>query len=100
MTKLPDMLYVRHPTTGKTIIIKAYEKGYYECGPGYRDQDPMILNRNFGLPMDEKTAEVMLAGSMFGWNIPMVRDYVGGTQRSFSVRARPNQKRTIRPRRR
>ena len=80
MRELPEMLYVSLPATNETVIVKAYEKGYYQCSPGYKEQDPKILNAHYGFPTDDETAKVMVLGSMFGWDIPAVREWqLGGS---------------------
>jgi len=94
MRQFPDMVYAAHPTDGRTIIVKAYETGFYECGPGYREQNPMVLNKHYGFTDDPETVEVMLMASMFGWEIPAVKKWRMG-EASFNARPvnRPVQKR-------
>lgn len=64
-TNLPEMCYAENPSSGKTIIIKRFEAGYYPCGVGFEDANADKLNKKLGVTKAQ--SEAMLAGSMFGW---------------------------------
>ena len=63
-----EFCYIRRPLTGKTVIVKRGEQGFFELTNGYEDMDPDILNANLGITKEQ--AEAMLIGSLFNWNAP------------------------------
>ncbi len=63
---LPERAYAFHPTTGATIMVRRGEKGFY---PVATDTRPEILNKVRGVTPQQAAA--MLAGSMFGWDVPL-----------------------------
>jgi hypothetical protein len=63
---LPERSYAYHPTTGATIMVKRGEKGFYAVTT---DVKPEILNKVRGVTLQQAAA--MLAGSMFGWDVPL-----------------------------
>lgn len=63
---LPERAYVYHPTTGATIMVKRGESGFF---PVSTDTKPELLNKVRGITPQQAAA--MLAGSMFGWHVPL-----------------------------
>lgn len=72
--RLPDMCYAQLPSTGEVIQIKRNVIGYVPAPyytTGNRDKNMRVAaqaNDRIGVSMRESAA--MLAGSMFGWDIP------------------------------
>lgn len=70
---LPERCYGILPSTGDVIIINRGESGYYRTGLSSDDKE---LNRTLVDEYNEKIgvtkaqAAAMLAGSMFGWDVP------------------------------
>lgn len=62
LNKLPEMCYAKLFSTGKLILIKKGETGYYPCD---FDGDENKLNENLGVTKAQ--AKAMSCGSMFGW---------------------------------
>jgi hypothetical protein len=62
---LPEFCYGTLLSTGETIIIKRGESGYYKST---RQFDADTLNSELGITKAQK--EAMMAGSLFGWDIP------------------------------
>jgi hypothetical protein len=64
---LPDLCYVRHPTSGETVAIPRGEDGYRTpntlCSPE-------CLNAKLSPPPTESQISAMKHGSMFGWDTP------------------------------
>lgn len=71
MAKEHKFCYARNEVTGKTILIKRGEEGYYEAIKGYENLDPDKLNERLGVSKEE--AEAMVLGSMFGWDCPVAK---------------------------
>ena len=63
---LSERSYAYHPTTGATIMVKRGEKGFYAVTT---DTKPELLNKVRGVTLQQAAA--MLAGSMFGWDVPL-----------------------------
>ena len=73
---LPLMCYTR-TENGDVVKIKYGEKGYFPttwCSLNNIDAD--LLNEIIGVTKEQ--ADVMIGGSMFGWHIPLVTDYLEG----------------------
>lgn len=71
---LPEMCYSTVPTTGELVIITNGEKGYYPCTLSTDDREKNcntadLENMKRGIGKCEE--EAMLAGSMFGWDVPV-----------------------------
>jgi hypothetical protein len=64
---LPEKSFAYLNTTGEIIMIKRGEKGYYPQ-PNIQDRYVDDLNNAFGVTKEQ--AEAMVAGSMFGWDVP------------------------------
>lgn len=70
---LPEVCYSILPSTGDVIIIKHGESGYYRCEYSTEDK---VFNREFAndrnanLGVSKAQIEAMLAGSMYGWDVP------------------------------
>jgi len=56
------------PSTGETVVVKRGEKGYYPQEPHIALRDADEMNMLIGVTQGQ--AEAMLAGSMFGWDVP------------------------------
>ena len=71
---LPKLCYAMNDTTKRLIIIKRGEEGYHEL----QDDESLVLAETLGvvdklnetLKVTPAQREAMIAGSMFGWNIP------------------------------
>lgn len=63
---LPELCYSTSSLTGKTIVIKKGESGYYPCKDGYEDIPATELNEKLGVTKGQRLAMEM--GSMFGWH--------------------------------
>lgn len=55
---------------GKPIMIKKGETGYYLMDENF---NPTAYNTVFDI--DEEVIEIMTCASMFGWDIPAVKNY-------------------------
>ena len=71
---LPEVCFSILPSTGDVIIIKHGESGYYRCE--YSTQDKAFNrefanDRNANLGVSKAQVEAMLAGSMYGWDVPV-----------------------------
>ena len=64
-TTLPPVCASRHPSTGKTIFIRAGVKGYWEAS---EHTDPNEFNRDANLTPRQVAA--MEVGSLFGFDVP------------------------------
>ena len=69
---LPLMCYAQ-TENGENVIIHYGEKGYFK---NTLQGDVAELNEAIGVTKEQ--ADVMIGGSMFGWNIPLVTDYLEG----------------------
>lgn len=70
---LPEVCYSILPSTGDVIIIKHGESGYYRCEYSTEDKAfnrEFANDRNAKLGISKAQVEVMLAGSMYGWDVP------------------------------
>jgi len=65
---LPTFCYGYLPTTGELIKIDFAESGYIPVCMGESKKTAKELNDEIGVTPAQ--AEAMLAGSMFGWNVP------------------------------
>ena len=71
--ELPDTCYSVLPSTGELISISRYEKRYSRCEGSKPNPEENRLfadtsNKIFGITRAQE--EAMLAGSMFGWDVP------------------------------
>lgn len=71
--ELPDFCLSTLPSSGQLIILKRGERGYYasDWDTGKREENQNIAqehNRQRGIADIQEAA--MVAGSMFGWNLP------------------------------
>lgn len=63
---LPDLCFAENITEpGKIVVIKYGESGYYDSE---YTGDCMELNEGIGVTEEQMRA--MVAGSMFGWDVP------------------------------
>ena len=69
---LPLMCYAQ-TENGENVIIHYGEKGYFKNT--LRD-DVDKLNEDIGVTKEQ--ADIMKGGSMFGWDIPLVTNYLEG----------------------
>ena len=70
---LPEVCYTILPSTGDVIIIKHGESGYYRCEYSTEDKAfnrEFANDRNANLGVSKAQIEAMLAGSMYGWDVP------------------------------
>lgn len=70
---LPEVCYSILPSTGDVIIIKHGESGYYRCEYSTEDRAfnrEFANDRNANLGVSKAQVEAMLAGSMYGWDVP------------------------------
>lgn len=70
---LPEHCYAVLPSSGQLIEVRRGEKGYYPCAysTGDREYNKVLANQfNAHEGISKAQAEAMLAGSMFGWNVP------------------------------
>lgn len=70
---LPELCYSVEKNTGKLIVIKRGEKGYYNTNYNTENADSNracadFQNEKLGVTVVQRAA--MEAGSMFGWNTP------------------------------
>lgn len=72
-SSLPEQCYGILPSTGEIGMIKKGETGYYrtDIGMGSKDENAALVEKyNQKAGVSKAQAEAMLAGSMFGWDIP------------------------------
>lgn len=70
---LPEVCFSILPSTGDVIIIKHGESGYYRCEYSTEDKAfnrEFANDRNANLGISKAQVEAMLAGSMYGWDVP------------------------------
>ena len=70
---LPEHCYAVLPGSGQLIEVRRGEKGYYPCAysTGDREYNKVLANQfNAHEGISKAQAAAMLAGSMFGWNVP------------------------------
>jgi hypothetical protein len=65
--KLPPLCYVRHPTTGETVLIVRGENGYRPAGTKC---SPECLNAKLPQPPTAAQVLAMKHGSLIGWDTP------------------------------
>lgn len=65
IAKLPIVCAERNPSDNQPILIQAGESGFY---PAPSSLDVEGFNRRHGVT--ERERDAMLAGSMFGWEVP------------------------------
>lgn len=75
---LPDVCYSVLPSTGELISISRYEKGYSRCDGSKPNPEGNRFfadtsNKIFGITRAQEAA--MLAGSMFGWDVPAAKPW-------------------------
>ena len=66
---LPEMCYVRHITTGETVMIRRGEMGYL---PVDIKCSPECLNARLPRVPTEDEIAAMRHGSLMGWEVPGV----------------------------
>ena len=70
---LPEVCFSILPSTGDVIIIKHGESGYYRSEYSTEDKAfnrEFANDRNANLGVSKAQVEAMLAGSMYGWDVP------------------------------
>lgn len=70
---LPEVCFSILPSTGDVIIIKHGESGYYRCEYSTEDKAfnrEFANDRNANLGVSKAQVEAMLAGSIYGWDVP------------------------------
>ena len=70
---LPEHCYAVLPSSGQLIEVRRGEKGYYPCAysTGDRAYNKVLANQfNAHEGISKAQASAMLAGSLFGWNVP------------------------------
>lgn len=70
---LPEVCYSILPSTGDVIIIKHGESGYYRSEYSTEDKAfnrEFANDRNANIGVSKAQVEAMLAGSMYGWDVP------------------------------
>ena len=74
---LPLMCYAR-TEDGDVVQIMYGEKGYFvpNVGANLNGFNTDLLNEDIGVTKEQ--ADIMKGASMFGWNIPLVTDYLAG----------------------
>lgn len=76
---LPLMCYVQ-TECGETVAVCYGDRGYFKNAlcetPNGEQRDVDELNERVGVTKEQ--VAVMTAGSMFGWNIPLVTNYIEG----------------------
>lgn len=81
--ELPNQCYSVLGTTGEIIIINNNESGYYPYNYSVEDRNENrvladTLNEKLGVTKEQE--KVMTLGSMFGWDIPIVQNYLKGEE--------------------
>lgn len=68
--ELPEMCYALDEVEKRVILIKRGEQGFYKTNwpAGYTQEMVDKLNEKIGVTKAQ--AEAMIAGSMFGWDVP------------------------------
>ena len=72
-SSLPEHCYAVLPSSGQLIEVRRGEMGYYPCtySTGDRSYNQVLANYfNAHEGITKAQAAAMLAGSMFGWNVP------------------------------
>jgi uncharacterized glyoxalase superfamily metalloenzyme YdcJ len=65
---LPQVCASTDLTTGKTILLKRGERGFWPGGEKFENLTADEINADLGVTKAQ--AEAMAAGSMFGWHVP------------------------------
>lgn len=71
--KLPEFCYANQPTDNSCIIIKRGEMGYYPVkfdADMYGASEAEVDAMNQSLEVTKAQKQAMIAGSMFGWDVP------------------------------
>lgn len=68
LEQLPFECYALMPTDNTPVLIRKGEPGYYPISPRITKELAMEFNQRSGVTPAQ--VEAMLAGSMFGWNVP------------------------------
>jgi hypothetical protein len=68
---LPNFIYLLHPEDDRTIIVRWGYVGYWSAGSLTKEWVENWLKEH---GFDREDVLALLAGSMYGWNIPMVSD--------------------------
>lgn len=83
---MPDTIFAYHPVTKKAIKINVGETGYYEPPNAYDPPEKFNEYMNPGM-VDAQMMEDAVAGSMFGWDIPLIKErYIIGNRNKKSVK--------------
>ncbi len=72
-SSLPEQCYGVLPSTGELVIVKKGESGYYrtDIDTGSKEENHALAEEYNGkLGVSKAQAAAMLAGSMFGWQVP------------------------------
>ena len=73
----PSRVAIKHTIDNSTIIVVHGEEGYYPY-PG--DESPAEINANIerweNVKIDDNVLQAYELGSLFGWHIPAVANYV------------------------
>lgn len=72
-SSLPDLCYANLPSTGELIIITKGESGYKNASSPYDSPErnkELAEGHNAEMGITKAQAAAMLAGSMFGWEVP------------------------------
>lgn len=72
-SSLPDLCYANLPSTGELIIITKGESGYTNASSPYDSPErnkELAEGHNAEMGITKAQAAAMLAGSMFGWEVP------------------------------
>lgn len=70
---LPETCYSILPSSGEVILIRNGESGYYPTDLAWMndaEKREFVDHRNQLLSISKAQEAAMLAGSMFGWNVP------------------------------
>lgn len=67
----PRICIARHPSTGQAIHLKEGESGFWPIYGDLPDEEIEAFNSRHG--NSPAQVEAMLAGSMFGWDVPAAR---------------------------
>ncbi|MCE6957736.1 hypothetical protein LAZ40_01505 [Cereibacter sphaeroides] len=73
---LPELCFALHPDDGRIICLRLGQSGYWE--PTNAPEDPAgqaraawVDRRNRELQVTPAQREAMIAGSLFGWHLPI-----------------------------
>jgi hypothetical protein len=69
--ELPDFCYAAHNVTGLPVLIKRGEPGYSPVVPNEGESHPVDIDAwNAAIGVSHAQQAAMVAGSMFGWDVP------------------------------